>query len=59
MPISAVVLSVVLLVNNNPVVAKFLSDVLIVLFTFWLSKSWVFSASNEDDNSSSNEDTVP
>jgi len=58
-PISAVVLSVVLLVNNNPVVAKFLSDVLIVLFTFWLSKSWVFSASNEDDNSSSNEDTVP
>lgn len=58
-PISAIVLSVVLLAINNPVVAKFLSDVLIVLFTFWLSKVWVFVADNEDNDSSPNEGTVP
>ena len=56
-PISAMVLSLILLVINNPVVAKFLSDVLVVLFTYWLSKTWVFTTDDKKEDSSAKERT--
>lgn len=58
-PVSSVVLGLVLLIINNPVVAKFLSDVLIVLFSFWLSNKWVFVSGTEDVDSTSHERIVP
>jgi putative flippase GtrA len=42
-PLSTAVLGLVLLVIDIPVAAKFGSDVICVLFSFWLSKIWVFS----------------
>lgn len=41
-PISSVVLAIVLYVIDYPVIAKIISDVVIVMFTFWVSKTWVF-----------------
>lgn len=43
-PISSAVLSLVLLVIDWTVPAKFVSDVLCVAFSFWVSKKWVFRA---------------
>lgn len=43
-PLSAAVLGSVLLVMDIPVIAKFGSDVICVLFSFCLSKVWVFSS---------------
>jgi putative flippase GtrA len=43
-PISSAVLSLVLLVIDADVVAKFVADVICVVFSFWMSKTWVFKA---------------
>lgn len=58
-PISTAVLGIALFIIDYPVVAKLLSDVIIVLFTFWLSKTWVFAPDIKVDNSSSRERIVP
>lgn len=42
-PLSAVSLGLVLLVINIPVAAKVVSDVICVLLSFWVSKTWVFA----------------
>jgi putative flippase GtrA len=42
LPISAFILSIVLLVVPNAVAAKFIADLIVILFTYWLSKSYVF-----------------
>jgi putative flippase GtrA len=42
LPLSAGVLSLVLLVVKYPVAAKFIADVICVLLTYWLSKTYVF-----------------
>lgn len=41
-PLSSAVLSVVLLALPLPVAAKFLSDVICVFITYWLSRKYVF-----------------
>ena len=43
-PVSAAALGLLLLIIDIPVAAKFISDVICVLFSFWLSKIWVFSS---------------
>ncbi len=50
-PVSAVVLVLVMLVVDSLIMAKFLSDVLIVLFSFWISKTWVFPSENNGNMS--------
>ena len=47
-PISAAVLGLLLLIVEHPVMAKILSDVIIVVFNFWLSKTWVFVPGTQD-----------
>lgn len=42
-PLSSAALSLVLLALPHPVPAKFISDVLCVLVTYWLSKRYVFA----------------
>jgi len=41
-PLSSLVLSLLLLIIDLPVAAKFLSDVVCVIFNFILSKKWIF-----------------
>lgn len=41
-PISSIVLAIVLMVIDYPVFAKIISDVVIVVFSYWMSKTWVF-----------------
>lgn len=50
-PVSSFVLAAVLLVIDYPVVAKIISDVVIVAFSYWISKTWVF-VSDVQTNSS-------
>ena len=58
-PVSSGVLWVVLVFINNPVVAKLLSDILVVLFSFWLSKIWVFVPDNQVKTKLSHEKISP
>lgn len=51
-PLSAAALAVVLAVVPHPVLAKFLSDVICVLVTYWLSKRYVFSAREKSSQTS-------
>ncbi len=39
----------ILMIIRNPVVAKFISDILIVLLSFLISKQWVFSTEDKGD----------
>ncbi len=55
-PLSAAVLAMVLTVVPHPVAAKFLSDVICVLLTYWLSKRYVFSAKQKAAPASSGTD---
>lgn len=41
-PISSAALSVVLLLIDSPVIAKFISDIIGVFLSFWISNKWVF-----------------
>jgi putative flippase GtrA len=58
-PISSGVLGLVLLIITTPVYAKFLSDMFIVLFSFWVSRKWVFVPDYENNNPSSDEQVIP
>ena len=49
-PISSAVLSVVLLIDLPLIAKKFISDVIVVYFSFVLSKNWVFSSSTLNKN---------
>lgn len=49
-PISALILSFVLMVAHSVVVGKFISDVIGIFFTFWLSKRFVFFKSESNVN---------
>jgi len=50
-PISSFVLAAVLLVIDYPVAAKIVSDVVIVVFSYWISKTWVFVPEVQTDSS--------
>lgn len=58
-PLSTSLLGFILLFTDWTVAAKFIADAIIILFTFWISKTWVFStsqsglASNTNKNSTS------
>ena len=41
-PLSSIVLGMVLFAVSHAVVAKIISDIIVVSFTYWLSKTWVF-----------------
>ncbi len=58
-PVSSVMLALVLLIIDNSIFAKLLSDAFIVIFSFWLSKSWVFVPSIEGNDISSHKRIVP
>jgi putative flippase GtrA len=51
-PISSAILSVMLLLINLPAAAKFISDVICVWLSFWLSKKWVFPVTGRNKDSS-------
>lgn len=51
-PISSAFLSALLLLIDWPAAAKFLSDVICVLLSFWLSKKWVFPSKESKGKSS-------
>jgi putative flippase GtrA len=42
-PLSVVALKLILPVLDKPVIAKFVADVICVLFSYWFSKTWVFA----------------
>jgi putative flippase GtrA len=52
-PLSSLVLGLFLQAINYPVVAKLLSDVVIVVISFCVSKKWVFVADTDAETSSS------
>lgn len=49
LPISSAVLSIMMLLVNPEVLAKFLADVICVLLTYWVSKKYIFSSSSAVD----------
>ncbi|MDR1074895.1 MAG: GtrA family protein [Xanthomonadaceae bacterium] len=49
MPLSSVLLALLMLVIPYPAVAKFISDVMLVLLNFWLSGQFVFRRSRKHD----------
>jgi putative flippase GtrA len=48
-PLSSGVLALLLLVIDQAAIAKFVSDVICVGLTFWISKKWVFVARGGND----------
>lgn len=51
-PMSSTILAIFLMFVNDPIISKILSDIMGVILTFWLSKSFVFDKKASIDSSS-------
>lgn len=58
-PVSTAALGLILFMIDSPVIAKLSSDVVVVLLTFWLSKTWVFVPDGKYCSSSSRNKISP
>lgn len=50
LPLSSAVMAAVMLVVSPAVIAKFIADVICVALTYWLSKTYVFTARRNPDS---------